>query len=94
MLTELGLENVLKDYSRYPELKEEEIRDLRPEIIFLSSEPYPFKEKHIHEIQQALPDAIIRLVDGQLFSWYGSRLLHAPAYFHRLRQELAGTRIA
>jgi len=50
----------------------------------LSSEPYPFTDKHIAELQEWLPNARIQLVDGELFSWYGSRLLHAPAYFASL----------
>ncbi len=58
------------------------------ELLLLSSEPYPFKQKHIDELQQQLPDTKIILVDGEMFSWYGSRLLHAPAYFKRLLKEL------
>jgi hypothetical protein len=54
----------------------------------LSSEPYPFKEKHIAELQAVLPDGKIVLVDGEMFSWYGSRLLHSPAYFNKLSQRL------
>jgi hypothetical protein len=50
----------------------------------LSSEPYPFKQKHMDEIRGILPNAIIKLVDGEMFSWYGSRLLHAPQYFEGL----------
>ena len=66
--------------SRYPELRIEEIQGLAPDRIFLSSEPYPFKEKHIAEFQSLCPDAIVEIVDGEMFSWYGSRLLQVPAY--------------
>ena len=55
-----------------------------PDLIFLSSEPYPFKEKHIAELNLILPGAPVRLVDGELFSWYGSRLLRSPMYFSGL----------
>jgi ABC-type Fe3+-hydroxamate transport system substrate-binding protein len=84
MLSKIGLENCLPEASRYPELSNVEITTLNPEIVFLSSEPYPFKEKHIHEIQDLLPNAKIMLVDGEMFSWYGSRLRKAGAYFDGL----------
>jgi hypothetical protein len=50
------------------------------DYIFLSSEPYPFKEKHIAELQQFTKAKIV-LVDGEMFSWYGSRLLGFKNYF-------------
>lgn len=73
---------------RYPEITTEEIQKANPSLIFLSSEPYPFQKKHIEEFQNICPNAKIVLVDGELFSWYGSRLLYAPAYFGRLLQNL------
>lgn len=84
-----GLKNVCKNLARYPELTNEEIVKLNPELVLLSSEPYPFKEKHIAELQQLLPDAKIVLADGEMFSWYGSRLLHAPVYLEELLQGIA-----
>lgn len=67
--------------NRYPEIVPGE---QAPELIFLSSEPYPFKEKHISELQSLYPKAQVLLVDGEYFSWYGSRLLGAPEYFKEL----------
>lgn len=87
MLQKCGLTNAF-DIDRYPEINAEQLLDVSPDIILLSSEPYPFKEKHINEFKALLPDAIIKLVDGEVFSWYGSRLLHAPDYFKRLISEL------
>jgi ABC-type hemin transport system substrate-binding protein len=72
------------EMDRYPQLSVEAIQDLCPDVIFLSSEPYPFKEKHITELQLIVPKAKIKLVDGELFSWYGSRLLHSVPYFQQL----------
>jgi ABC-type Fe3+-hydroxamate transport system substrate-binding protein len=69
---------------RYPEMAVEQIIQANPDEILLSSEPYPFKEKHIEELQQMCPKARIRLVDGELFSWYGSRLLYSADYFKQL----------
>ncbi|MFL5752196.1 MAG: helical backbone metal receptor, partial [Bacteroidia bacterium] len=70
--------------SRYPEVSNEEIIKADPELILLSSEPYPFQEKHIEEFRKLLPKAKIMVVDGEIFSWYGNRLLHAPGYFRQL----------
>jgi len=87
MLALCGFQNALKS-KRYPALSTEELKRLNPELILLSSEPFPFKEKHIAEFQRACPDALIKLVDGELFSWYGSRLLHSPEYFLNLRNSI------
>lgn len=84
MLEKLGLVNCLS-VPRYPELSNELIRELNPEVVLLSSEPFPFKEKHITEIQFLVPQASVQLVDGEFFSWYGSRLALAPDYFSSLR---------
>lgn len=84
MLKSIGFKNVLTPNTRYPELNEQEIVDLNPQVVLLSSEPFPFKEKHILELKNLLPDAHILLVDGEMFSWYGSRILKAPRYFKSL----------
>lgn len=79
-------ENVYKNKSgRYPEINLEKIiEDGNPEFIFLSSEPYPFKEEDALEIKQHTQNGKIILVDGEMFSWYGSRLEKAFAYFKTL----------
>jgi ABC-type Fe3+-hydroxamate transport system substrate-binding protein len=69
---------------RYPELSSEEIAKLNPDVVLLSSEPFPFQEKHLKEMSELLPDSKIYFVDGEMFSWYGSRLLHAADYFQSL----------
>lgn len=84
MLKVAGYRNII-DSGRYPELTIDEIEKLSPEVILLSSEPYPFKEKDLNELEEIFPDTTIRLVDGEIFSWYGSRLLKAPEYFSTLR---------
>src|SRR5690606_40944391 len=71
MLTIAGFENCLKEHNRYPELSVADLAALNPDLVFLSSEPYPFSEKHVEEIQSLLPQAGIFLVDGEMFSWYG-----------------------
>lgn len=83
MLSTIGLENVLKE-TRYPELSDSQIQALDPEVVFLSSEPYPFKDRHITELKELLPNSSIQLVDGEMFSWYGSRLAKSVDYFNGL----------
>jgi ABC-type Fe3+-hydroxamate transport system substrate-binding protein len=85
MMAVAGFENVVTA-NRYPSLTNEEIIALQPEIILLSSEPFPFKEKHNMALQQLVPNAKVILVDGEIFSWYGSRMLHAANYFSTLQQ--------
>ena len=89
MLNEAGLKNVAPwNEQRYPQLKPEELEKLDPDLILLSSEPYAFKTADLHNLARRLPKAKFKLVDGELFSWYGSRMLLAFRYFQRLREEL------
>ncbi|RAV97668.1 ABC transporter substrate-binding protein [Pseudochryseolinea flava] len=83
LLEKMGLRNAVPE-TRYPEISEEYIQAMNPDYILLSSEPFPFKEKHVDMLQQLLPQSKIILVDGEMFSWYGSRLIKAPAYFNSL----------
>lgn len=89
MLNRAGFENVFNDQTRYPQIDSEQLKSADPEVILLSSEPYPFKNKHFDEFQKICPNAVIKVVDGELFSWYGSRLKHAVRYFVKLRKELS-----
>lgn len=87
MITRIGWENVLEEQVRYPELSDEEIVCLHPDLIILSSEPYPYKEEHIRRYKALCPDAEVRLLDGEFFSWYGSRLVQALPYFQKVISE-------
>lgn len=87
LIQRMGFENAanaLPNPNRYPVITLSEIQQINPDIILLSSEPYPFKEKHRIAFQQLLPSASIQVVDGELFSWYGSRLLQSVAYFKQV----------
>ncbi|GAA4049779.1 helical backbone metal receptor [Hymenobacter glaciei] len=85
LLHRAGLVNAFAGLSRYPEITAEQLAAARPQRILLSSEPYPFGEKHMAEFQAICPAAKIEIVDGELFSWYGSRLRQSAAYFSQLR---------
>jgi ABC-type Fe3+-hydroxamate transport system substrate-binding protein len=83
MLTRCGFDNVI-DLDRYPEVREADLLHLDPELILFSSEPFPFKEEHLQPIARLLPHTHLELVDGEPFSWYGSRLVNSVAYFTKL----------
>lgn len=87
-----GWENVIaEEYSRYPEIDLKDLELLQPDLILLSSEPFPFKEKHKKEILQHYKKGKIELADGEYFSWYGSRLLPAFRYFREFQMKLSSS---
>jgi ABC-type Fe3+-hydroxamate transport system substrate-binding protein len=89
MLTRCGFLNIFENASRYPEITTDQLKAANCQVLILSSEPFPFTQQHIAELQPYLPNTKIILADGEFFSWYGSRLLLAPAYFNRLLQEIS-----
>ena len=95
MLLKCGFENVFANKTRYPETTVTALQTANLptgqagcQLLLLSSEPYPFKQKHIDELSVQLPNCKIILVDGELFSWYGSRMLLSPDYFMNLVSSL------
>ncbi len=87
MLEKAGMKNVLENKSRYVEVSVEDIQKLKPDYILLSSEPFPFKEKHKSELESKLNNEIkIFFVDGELFSWYGVRMLYLPDYLKQIKE--------
>lgn len=82
ILKEIGFENLFKNQKRYPEITPEDLADA--DVIMLSSEPFPFKEKHILELKEFYPDKKIMIVDGEAFSWYGTHLAKCEDYFKKL----------
>lgn len=88
MIRQMGWVNVLQHLNRYPAIDIATLSALQPDILLLSSEPYPFKYIHIAELQTLLPDTQIKLVDGEMFSWYGSRMLHAAEYLSGLLRQI------
>lgn len=92
MLEATGFINIFADQTRYPEITIDDLRIAHCQLLLLSSEPFPFKQKHSDELQRHLPNTQIVLVDGEMFSWYGSRLLHVPAYIKKLREIIETSR--
>jgi ABC-type Fe3+-hydroxamate transport system substrate-binding protein len=87
LMEKAGFNNLYSHAKRYPEISLEDLLEKDCRLLLLSSEPYPFSEKHVAIFQSMLPAVKILLVDGEMFSWYGSRLLESPDYFHKLRVE-------
>jgi iron complex transport system substrate-binding protein len=82
-------QNIYDTKGRYPEVAIEDIiAEGDPDFVFLSSEPYPFKKEDGYEISNYTDKAQTILVDGEMFSWHGSRLLKAFEYFKMLHQKL------
>lgn len=88
MLRRAGFRNAFAGHGRYPEVTPEQLAEAAPAHIFLSSEPYPFGKKHRADFQEICPAAKIQIVDGEMFSWYGSRLRLSADYFQQLRAGL------
>ncbi|MDP9960854.1 ABC transporter substrate-binding protein [Chryseobacterium lathyri] len=86
ILSEIGFKNIFKNRTRYPEIQMEDL--VEAEVIMLSSEPFPFKEKHIEEMKAFYPDKKIMIVDGEAFSWYGTHIAKCGDYFTGLLAEI------
>lgn len=72
-----NMPNVFSGQQRYPKFELDALKSYHPDLILLSSEPYPFEEKHLAQIEDACPAARVLLVEGEWFSWYGSHMKHA-----------------
>lgn len=88
MLGRAGFQNAFAHLTRYPEVSPQDVAAAQPDVLLLSSEPYPFSEKHFGAFQEICPTAQVEVVDGEMFSWYGSRMLWAAGYFQKLNHRL------
>ena len=82
IMEKLGFENLFKNEKRYPEISLDQMQEA--DVIFLSTEPFPFQQKHAEELQNELPGKKIILVDGEAFSWYGTHLAKCSEYLQTL----------
>lgn len=88
VLSEAGFENIFRNEKRYPEISLDDSKLKATDALFLSSEPFPFKDSHVSELRTRFPKKEIKVVDGELFSWYGSRLQYAFEYFETLHDKI------
>lgn len=86
ILTEIGFKNIFEDKTRYPEITTADLAEA--DVIMLSSEPFPFKEKHIEEFRAIYPEKKIMIVDGEAFSWYGTHIAKCGNYFKEMLTEV------
>jgi ABC-type Fe3+-hydroxamate transport system substrate-binding protein len=87
IMRECGMVNHFKDQKRYPEIT---IPDLKgADLCFLSSEPFPFNQTHVDELQKQVKNCKVVPVDGEMFSWYGSHLRLLPDYLKMLKKQLS-----
>ena len=88
VLEKCGFHNLGRDLvGRYPVVTEEIFKEKMPEMVLLSSEPFPFSETHIAELQDIMPKSVVRLVDGEKFSWYGSHMVDVEIYLNQVLQD-------
>ena len=78
MISQFGGRNIFtfsQMNTRYPEIRSEDLQ--KADVVFLSSEPFPFQPKHIDELhkQTSVEKERFQLIDGELSSWHGSRML-------------------
>lgn len=90
ILHKAGYINALHHLDRYPKLSLQSLKEMQPDFLFLSSEPFPFNVDHLASLQRQLPQTKVVLVDGEMFSWYGNRLLQTPAYLNQLFSDIRG----
>ncbi|MDI3527997.1 MAG: hypothetical protein PWR03_2181 [Tenuifilum sp.] len=85
MLKFCGLKNIFDGYDKsYPVVDLSEVINHNPDIILLPSEPYEFSQDDMAELKSLFPNSKLFLVDGEMFAWYGSRMLKAVDYFSEL----------
>lgn len=88
MMAQAGLDNVFNSQKRYPTLSLDMLKTINPEVILLSSEPYPFKEQDKSYLQEIFPDTCILLVQGEAFTWFGAYPAQAFSYIFQLLKQL------
>ncbi|MDZ7846319.1 MAG: helical backbone metal receptor [Owenweeksia sp.] len=89
MLNQAGFTNLHLDLpGRYPQVKLTQLTQNPPQVIFLSSEPYAFTAGDMHHIANALPPCQVKIIDGEMLSWYGSRLVKGLKYLQGLKKDL------
>jgi len=93
VLEACGLDNVFSNEKRYPIVNHKKPAFPEAEFIFLSSEPFPFEEKHIAQVKRDFPNSTPVLVDGIAFSWYGSSLASKIDYLIDLKKQSNSNKI-
>jgi ABC-type Fe3+-hydroxamate transport system substrate-binding protein len=81
ILNKLGFVNVFEHLEgRYPKITLDDLKRVDVDEVFLSSIPFPFNEIHAQEFKMFFPNLKVTFVDGEVFSYYGSRLAKSEEY--------------
>ncbi len=88
MMQLAGFQNVFADKKRYPKFELNALHDLKPDVILLCSEPFPFKENEKSVLQKQFPDTCILLVSAEPFTWFGAYPAEAFSYFNSLQKQI------
>ncbi len=89
MLRICKFQNAYEEQERYPEIKLKGMRfKAKPELLLFSSEPHDFTDEEVYEVLRTNKKTLTVYVDGQFFSWYGSRLAKAFEHFKQLRTKV------
>lgn len=86
LLLRSGFNNIFENLERYPQVSTVMVG--QAQVIFLSSEPYPFSQEDVEALEDQFPASQVFLVDGTLFAWYGSRLRYTPGYIIKLLKKI------
>ncbi len=88
MLSTMGLINPFTFYQgRYPEVTLDDLKNANLDYLFLATEPYPFREQHLSEMKQIIPNVQPIIIDGEMF-WYGINMLKSVAYFQHIFKKI------
>lgn len=71
---------------RYPEFRWSDALANTIDEVLLSSEPYRFTDTHVDALERQLGKPV-RLVDGEMLSWYGSRAIDGLRYLRELASQ-------
>ena len=85
LMMQYGFYNVFSDLpDRYPHFSLQMLIERKPDVVFLSSEPYPFAESDRVFFATHLPHSVTLLIDGEV-AWYGARMAKAVQVLHDAR---------
>ncbi len=93
LLAQAGGVNIFADAAApYPTITLDDLYARAPDVIFLSSEPYPFAARHADELARLSPSPEhwrprVQLVDGRACGWHGVALLDGLALLLSLARE-------
>ncbi len=82
--------NAYANQERYPEINIKKMRIIaKPKLLLFSSEPHHFTDEEVFEVLRRNRKTLTIYVDGQYFSWYGSRLIKAFDHFKEVHKKIA-----